>query len=94
MWSILFPVGDTVSGIYQIPELIRYKCCAQFAVSRQAVHARPLSEWRNIRQPLIRGADDYEGLQDLKTMGGGVDWNFGMLYEALWPIFFGKSADQ
>ena len=94
IWSIFFPQGDHVSGIYQAPELLRYKCCAQFAVSKEAVHARTLADWKHFRSPLVRGIDDYEGLQELNHIDGGLNWNLGMIYEAFWPVLFGKSADQ
>lgn len=98
-WKIFFPdseVKEPVSGVgvgEYFPEVVRYKCCGQFAVSRDAVWARSLTEWERIRAPLLRGVTSYDELRDISEMIGGNSWNMGIVYEALWQMLFGKGAD-
>lgn len=69
VWPAIFPnLAD------QIPEVIAAPCCAQFAVSRDAVLARPLEDYVRVRQWLV----DSE-LSDYIT---------GRVMEYIWHILF------
>ena len=91
LWDTLFPQGDALTGIKKWPNLVRYKCCAQFAVSKEAVVARPLKDWVRFRRPLLRDIEDFEGLRGMERP---PNYAFGLLYEPLWHILFGKGIDQ
>ncbi|CCG81516.1 Putative uncharacterized protein [Taphrina deformans PYCC 5710] len=52
-------------------------CCAQFAVTRDAVHLRSLEFYQN----LIHWLEDSDG----------TDWQLGRVLEYTWHIIFGKS---
>ena len=91
---MIFPHGDPITGLDEYPEEVRYKCCAQFVVSKQAVKQRSLEDWRRIRRPLERDLGDFEELQDAPDdMGMGLSWMMGLLYEPMWHLLFGKAAD-
>lgn len=51
-------------------------CCAQFAVTREAVHGRPREFYRSLVAWLERS--------------GGTDWQLGRVLEYTWHILFGK----
>lgn len=59
-----------------VPEKIAAPCCAQFAVSREAVLRRPLSMWEGLREWLIE--------TDLQSRTAG------RLLEYTWHLWFGK----
>jgi len=68
-WPALFP--DRADAI---PEIIAAPCCAQFAVSRDAVRARPLEDYIRFRQWVI----DSEW----------SDYVTGRVMEYLWHVIF------
>lgn len=51
-------------------------CCAQFVVTRDAVHARPLEFYRQIRAWILESP--------------GTDWQVGRVLEYTWHIIFGR----
>lgn len=55
-------------------------CCAQFAVSREQIHRRPLQDYVSIRQWLLETELD--------------DSLSGRVLEYLWHVIFGKEAVQ
>ncbi|KAK5195328.1 hypothetical protein LTR47_010899 [Exophiala xenobiotica] len=55
-------------------------CCAQFAVSREQIHRRPVQDYVNIRQWLLNTELD--------------DASSGRTLEYLWHVIFGKEAIQ
>ncbi|KAJ5908691.1 hypothetical protein N7495_001373 [Penicillium taxi] len=59
-----------------IPEIVAAPCCAQFAVSREQVHARPLSEYQNFLRWIMETELD--------------DETSGRVFEYLWHIIFGQ----
>lgn len=61
-----------------IPEKIAAPCCAQFAVSRDAVHARSLEWWEEMRNWLITTSLS--------------SYSSGRLLEWTWHIWFGEDA--
>ena len=67
---------DTENG--QAPTLVGAACCAQFAVSKDQVLARPLSDYERIREWIV----DTEK-SDAKS---------GRVLEFLWHVIFGKDA--
>ena len=96
-WETIFPPGignltfddggPRQTG--ELPVMVRGKCCAQFAVSREAVRQMPLDIWKRIRAPLLRDVDDFA------AWGDGVSSHaLGLLYEPVWHIIFGKSGEQ
>ena len=72
-WRQLFP-GEV------LPETIASPCCAQFAVTRQAILRRPLSDYERMRQWLI------DTLLD--------DQVSGRVFEKLWAYIFTGEAVQ
>ena len=61
-----------------MPDRIAVACCAQFAVSRAQVLARPLSDYLAFRRWLLD-----TGLDDAKS---------GRVMEYLWHVIFGRDA--
>ena len=62
----------------QAPTLVGAACCAQFAVSRDQVLARPLGDYERLREWIV----DTEK-SDAKS---------GRVLEFLWHVIFGKDA--
>ena len=92
-WHLLFPNGDPLTNITHLPETLNFLPGGQFAVTREAVHARSLKDWKHIRKPLERDLDEFskdlDGLKKEVKMDHG--WVFGLFHEPLWQLFFGKS---
>lgn len=96
-WRTMFP---QLPGAYNDSSILQYwglgpapseigaPCCAQFAVTRAAIHLRPLEFWRAFRRPLERDLSEYR-----TSIGPELDsyW-IGVLYEAVWHMVFGKPA--
>ena len=76
IWREIFHKDDD----YPAPEQVGAACCAQFAVSRDQVHARPVADYMHFRQWIL----DTE-LNDAKS---------GRVMEFLWHVIFGKGAVQ
>ena len=72
VWPRLFPNE-------KVPQFIAVTCCAQFAVSKERVLARPKPDYTRIRDWLLQ-----TDLPDLKS--GGV-------MEYLWHVVFGVPAE-
>jgi len=53
-------------------------CCAQFAVSREAIYQRPLADYVSMRQWLMETELD--------------DARSGRVFEFLWHVIFGQEA--
>lgn len=53
-------------------------CCAQFVVSKQAVHQRPLQFYESAKRWILDSESS--------------DWSIGRVFEYTWHIIFGKSA--
>lgn len=71
----------------QQPKYLSYKCCAQHAVTRKAVRTRTKAEWESIREPLMRGVENY-------SWGKEVDnWLLGTFYEKYWHVWFGAGEE-
>ena len=71
VWATIFDDVD-------MPERIGVPCCAQFAVSRDQVLTRPLSDYKKYLDFLLDTELD--------------DETSGRVFEYLWHIIFGKSA--
>ena len=63
-----------------IPNKIGAACCAQFAVSKDAVRRRPLEDYKELRNWLLKTE-----MTDAKS---------GRVFEFLWHIIFGMNAVQ
>lgn len=71
----------------EVPVTLQSKCCAQFAVSREAVLEMPLEAWERVRAPLLMDLHEFEWG---KHMDGA---EAGLLYEPIWHFFFGMGAE-
>ena len=86
VWSDVFAgtsteakgLGHPGSDAAQAPTLVGAACCAQFAVSRDQVLVRPLSDYERFREWIV----DTEK-SDAKS---------GRVLEFLWHVIFGKDA--
>ena len=65
----------------KLPDRLSAPCCAQFAVTREAVLRRSLDWWKRYRQPLLNGKVYKHRPMDT--------WDWGMMYEKLWHVAFG-----
>ena len=84
---------ETIVPQQEMPRYISFKCCAQFAVSRQAIRARTRDEWIRIRQPLLRS---HQELKESEVWAKGYDdvqWKVGTLYEKVWHLIFGVDPE-
>jgi Protein of unknown function (DUF3431) len=64
----------------ELPERIAAPCCAQFAVSREAIRGRSLETWKGLREWLV---------------GTGLDSrSSGRVLEYTWHLWFGMEAVQ
>lgn len=90
-WRMLFhDDAGSPDEMMPAPKELGVACCAQFAVTRQAILNKSLAFWKKMRRPLER---DLEELRD--ELGGGLDsYTMGLLYEKLWHVVFGKPAVQ
>ncbi|PSK59354.1 hypothetical protein B9Z65_3678 [Elsinoe australis] len=71
--------GQVWKGIFNntdVPQTVGAACCAQFAVSRAQVHARPKSDYERYLRYLI----DTDLSDDI----------IGRIYEYMWHIMFGR----
>lgn len=83
-WEMIFPDGPP------LPKKLGASEAAQFAVSRAAIHARPLAFWKAVRRPIERNLGDYK--DKLPGAGWKDGYLMGVLYEHLWHVLFGKPA--
>ena len=74
----MFAGTSTEKKDEQAPALVGAACCAQFAVSKVQVQARPLSDYDRFREWVV----DTEK-SDAKS---------GRVLEFLWHVIFGKDA--
>ena len=70
------PEGTDGDG--EAPALVGAACCAQFAVSRDQVLARPLGDYERFREWIVETEKS-----DAKS---------GRVLEFLWHVIFGKDA--
>ena len=63
-----------------VPESVAGPCCAQFAVSREAVRRLPIDKYEQVRQ----------WIWTLDVMS--ADYKAGQVMEMMWHILFGKPA--
>lgn len=73
-WKEFFP-GEP------LPEGVTAPCCAQFAISREAIHKQPLEAYERIRRWVWR----YDN-HPLTSM------NTGLVLEYMWHVIWGKPA--
>ncbi len=76
VWKDIF--DGTTTDINQFPIKVGAACCAQFAVSKDQVRKRPLSDYRHFRNWIV----DTEK-SDAKS---------GRVMEFLWHVIFGKDG--
>ncbi len=77
VWKDVF-TGTSTENDEQAPTQVGAACCAQFAVSKDQVLARPLSDYERFREWIV----DTEK-SDAKS---------GRVLEFLWHVIFGKDA--
>ena len=87
-WNIIIPHEE-------MPRFISFKCCAQFAVSRKAIHRRTKDEWIQIRSPIIRDQDEFRASEQWI---GEIEpqywsWIVGRYYEMIWHLLFGMPSE-
>ncbi|KAL8934068.1 MAG: hypothetical protein Q9216_006087 [Gyalolechia sp. 2 TL-2023] len=78
VWREIFQ--GTTTANQEVPSRVGAACCAQFAVSRNRVLERPLSDYEKLRQWII---------ETDKT-----DRISGRIFEYLWHIIFGMQPVQ
>lgn len=61
-----------------LPSSVGVACCAQFAVTRERIHQRPLKDYQHYKQWLL----------DTPL----TDYDSGRIFEYLWHIMFGQPA--
>lgn len=71
-----------------IADVIGRPCCAQFAVSKQAIHKHSLNFWNSLREPLETRKPGDEGWR------GKSDYDVGLKYEMFWHVLMGKPPIQ
>ena len=78
VWKDVFAGTSTDEKYEPAPSLVGAACCAQFAVSKAQVLARPLGDYERFREWIV----DTEK-SDAKS---------GRVLEFLWHVVFGKDA--
>lgn len=99
-WIEFKPLRDIVGGMMSLfwasrmepygfgtyPTDLSQPCCAQFAVTREAVLAHPLEFYKHFREPL-------EWEVEAGKIAFGWNWDkyhAGTVYEYLWHVVFGQ----
>ena len=77
-WDSLF--RDIFNGM-DFPTHLRFMCCAQFIVSRQAIRRHPRAVYQRL----------YDWVMD---PANGDDWDLGAAMEFIWHMLFGESPDM
>lgn len=83
LWDVIRP------GI-PCPLHLGSKCCAQFAVTRDAIKSLSREDWIGIREPLTYNYSTdarFKGIYE--TDWEITDWDIGWVFEKLWHVFFG-----
>lgn len=79
VWKDVFAGTSGEKGAQeQAPLLVGAACCAQFAVSKDQVLARPLGDYERLREWIVETEKS-----DAKS---------GRVLEFLWHVIFGKDA--
>lgn len=86
-WNTMFG-NESIWDLGPPPTNVSIPCCAQFAVTKEAILSRPLAFWRSYRRPLERDLDEYKPLWGEKTNS----YFIGICYEKLWHMVFGKPS--
>lgn len=86
-WNTMFG-NESMWDMGPPPTNVSVPCCAQFAVTREAIRSRPLAFWRAYRRPIERDLDEYK-----PTWGPNTNsYLVGICYEKLWHMVFGKES--
>ena len=78
IWADVFEGTSTPQRLVPFPEQVGQACCAQFAVSKEAVRKRPRTDYERMREWLLTTE-----LSDRKS---------GRVMEFLWQVVFGMDA--
>ena len=79
VWTDVFAATSGAAEAQErAPELVGAACCAQFAVSRDQVLARPLGDYERFREWIVETEKS--------------DARSGRVLEFLWHVIFGKDA--
>ena len=76
VWSVFFGDGSGNGTAMPLPQVIAAPCCSQFAVSRDQVWARPLSDYQRFHRWVVETELD--------------DETSGRVMEYMWHIIFGR----
>ena len=76
VWRVFFGDGSGNGTAVPLPEVIATPCCSQFAVSREQVWARPLSDYQRFHRWVLETDLD--------------DDTSGRVMEYMWHIIFGR----
>lgn len=83
-WRLMFP-EEANWAMGSPPAMIGAPCCAQFAVTREAILAHPLEFWQMYRRPLQRDLSDYHDVLSKSA----DSYAMGAVYERMWHIVMG-----
>ena len=84
---------DVIMPNQSLPRYVSYKCCAQHAVTDDAIRLLRLEDWERIRAPLLRDAEDFPDMVEGPEASHLNPWVAGNILEKFWHIFFGKAAE-
>lgn len=84
---------DLIMPDQPLPRYVSYKCCAQHAVTDDAIRLLSLEDWERIRAPLLRDPEDYPDMVEGPEQSHLNPWVAGNILEKFWHIFFGKAAE-
>ena len=73
----------------KLPDTLKGKCCAQFAVTKDAIQSMHESLWRSIREPLLKSRREFSWTRNVKKPSNGI----GLLFEEVWHTLFGMGAE-
>lgn len=85
-WNFQPEHGRWDLGAY--PSELGQPCCAQFAVTRERILARPKEFYEAYRRPMERDVREMQRVFGPLWTG----YRMGVLYEHLWHVVFGKEA--
>ena len=84
---------DLIMPDQPLPRYVSYKCCAQHAVTDQAIKLLTREDWERIRAPLLRDPEDFPDMVEGPEQSHLNPWVAGNILEKFWHIFFGKAAE-
>jgi len=74
------------AGLGAMPDIVRFPCCSQFAVTREAVHLRSRFFWQQNIHYMEHNDIQASNLREKSHMVGDI-------WTPFWPMLFGEKAD-